>query len=272
MTKQKTKSGSASKSDASPAPSVKSFTGTSTGSTYKVGQEFSTSRGTVVAQADGTFRNKNTGQVSQGSSHQVAEARTLIGKSRQGDSPSGEGFGGKQSVRVTFGSGPGAGSAGTRGSAMAPIKGPGAAKVASQAGFFSGVASNIETQLLYWGGKRLNTRKDISDGGDFEQRWGEWGGAIAGLGVMGSDLGNMANAELERQAKRGMTLYQTTWDKHHDASGKPDYMSNQQWLQRQLNIYANNERLTREHETGLGAIIGNPMRPGSLLDFGSWVK
>lgn len=269
----KTKTGSASKSTASKTPETKSFTGTSTGNKYDVGREYSTSRGTVVAQADGTFRNKETGQVSVGSSHQVAEARSLIGKSREGESPSGGGVGGKQSVRVTFGGGAGAGSAGTRGSNGVPIKGPGAAKVASQAGFFSGIASNIETQLLYWGGKQLNTRKDISDGGDFEQRWGEWGGAIAGLGVMGSDLGNMANRELERQAKQGMTLYQETWEKHHDpVTGKPDYMSDGQWLQRQLNIYANNERLTREHETGLGAIIGNPMKPGSLLDFSSWVK
>lgn len=44
------------------------FTGTNTGKTYKDGQKFETSRGTVTAQKDGTFRNDATGQVSVGSS------------------------------------------------------------------------------------------------------------------------------------------------------------------------------------------------------------
>lgn len=44
------------------------FTGTSTKETYKAGQKFETSRGTVTAQKDGTFRNDATGQRSVGSS------------------------------------------------------------------------------------------------------------------------------------------------------------------------------------------------------------
>lgn len=271
MAQTKAQSKSASKSrDSGTQSSVKSFTGTSTGRSYDVGQSYSTSRGTVVAQSDGTFRNVNTGQVRRGSSDAVAEATTFRGGG--GGNASNGYYGGKQTVKVTFGSGPGNSGVATGGGRGATT-GPGVAKVASKAGFFSGVAGDIETQLLYWDGKKLNTRGDISDGGDFEQRWGEWGGAMAGLGVMFSDLGNMANAELERQATRGQNLLQENWDKTHDpVTGKPDYMSDNQWLQRQLNIYANNERLTRAHETGLGAVIGNPMEPGGLLDFGSWWK
>lgn len=53
----------------------------------------------------------------------------------------------------------------------------------------SGVAgSGVSTQLRVPGVK-LTTRSDTSDGGDFEQRWGEVGGALAGLGVMAADLG-----------------------------------------------------------------------------------
>lgn len=269
----KTKSATASKSSGSKPAEVKSFTGTSTGSKYNVGQEYSTSRGTVVAQSDGTFRNKNTGQVSAGSSEAVSEARQLLSKGRSDSGNASEGYsGGKQTVKVGFGSGPGTGSVGTPGASRVPQKGAGAAKVASGAGFFSGVASNIETQLLYWGGKRLNTRLDISDGGDFEQRWGEWGGAMAGLAVMGSDLGNMATSELARQRDAVLKMHADAGKLNiqTNAQGKPHGMTDQNWLEQKLRQYAEEERLTRMHETGLGAVFGNPFKGEGA--WGNWVQ
>lgn len=65
--------------------------------------------------------------------------------------------------------------------AVAPIK---AAAVG-----LSGVASGGVSTQLRTGPLKITTRSDISDGGDFEQRWGEVGGALAGLGVMAADLG-----------------------------------------------------------------------------------
>lgn len=250
--------------------SVKSFTGTATGNNINVGQAYATSRGTVVAQSDGTFRNVATGQVSRGSSEAVAEATTFRGGGSDGGAQTGY-VGGKQTVKVGF-AGPGTSGAATGGKAQ-PQSGPGAAKVASTGAFFSNVTKNIETQLLYWGGKQMNTRKDISDGGDFEQRWGEWGGAIAGLAVMGADVGNMAASEIDRQKAVLEAGGNAVGDKLNDpVTGKPRNMSDQTWLQTKLDQYAANERVTRLHEVGLGTIIGYPGQPGSIFDVGSWWK
>jgi len=53
----------------------------------------------------------------------------------------------------------------------------------------SGVASGGVSTQLRVPRVNLTVRSDVSDGGDFEQRWGEVGGAIGGLGVMAADLG-----------------------------------------------------------------------------------
>lgn len=43
------------------------------------------------------------------------------------------------------------------------------------------------TTPVFAGGGELPRDDGWSDGGDFEQRWGEWGGGLAGMGVMLAD-------------------------------------------------------------------------------------
>lgn len=265
--------------------SVKSFTGTSTGSTYNVGQQYSTSRGVVEAQADGTFKNVSTGQKSAGSSEAVRVAETFRSYGSS-DSGASDGYsGGKQSVKVQFsggpahgGSGSGAGQVQSAGGRSTVQRGAGAPVVASQAGFFSGFGDDFKTTALYWGGGKLNLNFSNSDGGDFEDRWGEWGGALAGLGVMAADYQHMAASEMNRQ--------KASWEKTAaeaqakeilmDQRGKPHGMTEANWLQSQLNQYAREQALIRMHEPemdGLSSLgIGNPHKPGNFFDFGSWWK
>lgn len=43
-------------------------------------------------------------------------------------------------------------------------------------------------------GEKLNNAPGWSDGSEFEDRWGEWGGSAAGLAVMAADLLNHARS------------------------------------------------------------------------------
>lgn len=47
--------------------------------------------------------------------------------------------------------------------------------------------SGLRYTPLIWQGKEL-PHADYSDAGDYEQRWGEWGGNLAGLYIMAEDL------------------------------------------------------------------------------------
>lgn len=256
---------------------VKSFTGTSTGNTYNVGQQYSTSRGVVEAQADGTFKNISTGQSSKGSSEAVAIASSFLGSGSSGAEASHGYSGGKQSVKVEFGSGAGNARAGTEGAQASPQGGPGAARVTSQGGFFSGVSDAFKTTALHWGGMEMNLNHTNSDGGDFEDRWGEWGGGLAGLVVMGADLSHMAAGEVARQKARYEAASQEARGKEilTRADGKPHGMSDANWLQTQLNAYARKQAVVKLHDPaidGLSSLIGNPHEPGNFFDFGSWWK
>lgn len=75
-----------------------------------------------------------------------------------------------------------------------------AAPVKASAVGVSGVAAGGVSTQLRVSPLTLTTRSDISDGGDFEQRWGEVGGALAGLGVMAADLGTNARRYTDRRA------------------------------------------------------------------------
>lgn len=101
--------------------------------------------------------------------------------------------------------GPGRGSVGG-----APTAGPGVVRVGAPVG--SGPGLGVITVGDWWtegplmpeggefkvgdsnrtpisiGGNYLRVDPGTSDGGDFEQRWGEFGGSVAGLFVMGKDL------------------------------------------------------------------------------------
>lgn len=265
----KTGVGSASKSDAS---RVSSFTGTSTGTKYEVGKGYSTANGTVYAQADGSFYNPNTGKSSAGSREAVAEA--MLYKAHTGgnnETVSDGSHGGKQTVRVAFsGGGSGAHQAATPGATREPQRGPGNPVVTSHGGFFSGVMEDLETQLMVWDGRVMNTRKDISDGGDGEQRWGEWGGALYGLAVMAADYQNMIGGEASNNLSQRQAEGRVVQNKLYEADGKPVNQSDASWLQSQLDKYAAQEALTRSHSTGLSELVGNPFEPGGFTDFGSW--
>lgn len=258
-------------------PNVTSFTGTSTGTKYSVGEKYSTSNGVVQAQADGTFKNLETGKVSKGSSEQVGEALYFasLGGSDSGSHQSEYGYsGGKQTVKVGIDFGPsGSGMSGTPDAAAHAHKGSAAGLVASEAGFFTGAGEEIETQALFWNGQKLNTRPDISDGGDFEQRWGEWGGAIAGLGVMGSDLTNMATAQ-GKQWWNGISKMHNDANPHIAAGTRPpQYKTDVDWLQVELNKFAAQQALTQAHDPavdGLSSIIGNPFDHSQKGALGNW--
>ncbi|KKB09523.1 hypothetical protein [Devosia chinhatensis] len=109
------------------------------------------------------------------------------------------------------GSGPGVGQAAT---GSGDTSGPGAGAVASTSARTSGAGSSLvinsgglKTTDLFVGGRKLAKDEGTSDGGDFEDRWGEWGGAIAGIGVMLSDhwqiLQEYNRASVEAEPLRG---------------------------------------------------------------------
>lgn len=50
---------------------------------------------------------------------------------------------------------------------------------------------------LMTAGNKINTNRGWSDGQTFEDRWGEWGGGLAGLAVMGADLLNTSGTWAE---------------------------------------------------------------------------
>lgn len=162
------------------------FTGTSTGNTYNVGQNYRNADGsTSRANADGSFTNNNTGRTSVGSSQSTS---VLRGNSSLGTSNRG-------------GSGPGVPSAGTgvirtAGPGVAGVA-PGGVPVAAGAAVNPGVAGSgsgwwsvgTPSQLtqIVMGGRNVPMDTGMSDGETMEARWGDFGGSLGGLGVMFMD-------------------------------------------------------------------------------------
>lgn len=173
------------------------FSGTNTGQFYQAGKVYSNGNGSYVANADGSFTNLNTGRTAVGSSQ--SDKVTFVVTSSLGASGSGAG----QSSASTGGKA--AASAAGPGKAVVvspnapvvgvPTAGPGVPAVKTSGGtvlgggFLTPVAGQGPKQVtrLYFDGIPVPIDLRTSDGGDAEQRWGEWGGGIAGIGVMLQD-------------------------------------------------------------------------------------
>lgn len=155
---------------------VIAFTGTNTGNTYKVGQSYSMAGKTYVAQSNGTFatmKSDGTTRFTEGSS-QSDSATFYVSQSL------GAGGGSSRSSgAVNRGSGDSAASVTGRN----PNTGQGPGSIPSAKG---GAPSKVTK--LWWDGVPLSINPRTSDGADFEDRWGEWGGGLGGIGVMADDL------------------------------------------------------------------------------------
>lgn len=241
---------------------AKSFQGTSTGRTYEAGRLYSNGNGTFRAEADGSFTNVKSGKSLEGSRAAVAAAEA---RAERGD------YSGYVQHLVRPGVGPGVG-VNSNGVAMPSgvSTGSGNAAVASSTAAISSDDGPAKTTPLFFGGLRLGHDPSTSDGGDYEDRWGEVGGAVMGLGVMVKDLSAGANAYLQSQSFSQSIPGQLL----EDLTSPPDYsfLSGVEAAQVAANKEANRLRLERAHETGLGAIIGNPFQPGSIFDTGTWWK
>jgi hypothetical protein len=111
--------------------------------------------------------------------------------------PTGSGAG-HRSVGVGGSSGPGAsyvgepgmtkgpGSGGSRLGAEPVGSGPGLGVITVGPAFDWEYGKSTRTPIQI-GGSWVPIDEGFSDGGDFEQRWGEFGGSVAGLGVMAAD-------------------------------------------------------------------------------------
>ena len=172
------------------------FTGTSTGKTYVEGQYYQSGNGDIKrANADGTFTNTRTGQVTVGSSQ---SDRVTWGTT--GDGGHDNGAVGTRGVQPSSGGGSGAGREGVvSGDSRSVGAGPGgpAARQGAGAavrgsvlggGFLTGTPD--ETTDLYWNGVKLPKNAGTSDAQDWENRGGEVMGDLVGLGVIVGDFGS----------------------------------------------------------------------------------
>lgn len=183
------------------------FTGTSTGNRYNVGQSYSMAGDVYTARADGTFQNERTGRATVGSSREVAAAglsgltgggpgnsrvatapvasqQVRQAVARQGESPS------SAAVKAVP-------NGAQSGGASANLAGARAADVA-EARARREQYSNLRLadlpprkfpkseQQLYLGTYAV-PHINVSDGGVAEERYGDLGGAIWGVGVLGAD-------------------------------------------------------------------------------------
>lgn len=82
---------------------------------------------------------------------------------------------------------------------------------------------NPEYTQIVIGGHKMKQDPGWSDGGDFEDRWGEVGGAIGGLGTMGADLWRTFNSNFAPSSgyvPRGGNAWETTvGPAFYDAAG-----------------------------------------------------
>jgi len=260
---------------------VVSFKGTSTEKSYTAGSKYTTGDGrTLQANSDGSFTNVKTGQVSKGSSDYVREAEQTSktasdSASKSRDGAYANGYLQKQGGGGGGGYGTGAGTGYVAGNSGLKVTGPGAAQQVG-GGMFEPYDPDqtIKTTKLFWGGLALNLNRGISDGGDFEDRWGEWGGAIAGLAVMGADISRMAQLELQRQA--------AGWVKTNPANypqGNPDRLWNQtdaSYLEQQTRRKAAEMAQERNASNGLAGWmkengwVGDGFQPIDLLNGNFW--
>ena len=174
-----------------------SFKGTSTDREYTVGQSYSMGGQSWTAQSDGSFSNSKTGQSLVGSSQEMADDKYrdksdtayILGEIKAGrmeyipparDATTGPGSSAAVMGSGNPGSGPGVSTVVTR-------------RASSGAISLGGAFAPEKVTDLYAGGNRLAIDRKTSDGADWEDRWGEWGGALAGLGVMFNDMAHMAD-------------------------------------------------------------------------------
>lgn len=181
------------------------FTGTSTGKTYEVGKQYVSAGDVYTANANGTFTNERSGRTNVGSSQSPT---ALFGGYQSLSSPlpglwsndpdwrgsggSGPGNAGASSAPGYAGRGPGV--SGSAGDVVSSGPGSPVVRKASAGSFLTIAGGNLamgsklnKTTRLAWSGDELNLDRTTSDGGEGEQRWGEWGGALYGLGVMFND-------------------------------------------------------------------------------------
>lgn len=176
------------------------FSGTSTGDRYTVGQTYSNGNGSYTANADGTFTNQRSGSTLVGSSQaagvQWGGYESIAGgggAALWSNDPQWQGNGGSQYSSE----GPASAHVASRGGSV--TSGPGNPRVGARgsglslgvsgAGFAGslGVADYEPITPIRVGGENLRLDSSTSDGGTGEQRWGEWGGGLYGLGVMARD-------------------------------------------------------------------------------------
>lgn len=174
-----------------------SFKGTSTDREYTVGQSYTMGGQSWTAQSDGSFSNSKTGQSLVGSSQEMADDKY------RDKSDTAYILGGIKSGAITYvppsqsTSGPGNGLV-VSGPGN-PGSGPGVPNAVQAGRRSTGItlsgAGPEKTTELYSKGKKLAIDKSTSDGADWEDRWGEWGGGLAGLWVMANDLATMADVK-----------------------------------------------------------------------------
>jgi len=199
------------------------FSGTSTGNYYEVGREYSNSRGgTSVANRDGSFTDTKTGRTSVGSSQDGSTswyATSDEKMSQKAVDARGEWLGSKggdewsETKGIVNGTVRGHNvSAGLpSGTAAAPVSSTAAAPgtmrpgptveraLAQQRGSATGSifrgpsvgTPKTVTDQIFFGHDYFGNPR-FTDAGLAEERWGEIGGGLVGLAIMGTDLGQAA--------------------------------------------------------------------------------
>lgn len=162
------------------------FTGTNTGKTYVEGQSYVSAGRVYTAQSDGTFKTTNSNGQTRSTVGSSQDPRVTFGSTGGGSAASGGGGGRQQPVSAGGGTGPGR--PGVVSGGGYPGAGPGAGPLAAGPVRQTAARAGMPVTTQIWiGGQKAAMDPGWSDGGDGEQRWGEWGGSLYGLGVMGAD-------------------------------------------------------------------------------------
>lgn len=85
---------------------------------------------------------------------------------------------------------------------------------------------NPEFTQIVMGGHNIVHDAGWSDGGDMEDRWGEWGGGIGGLGVMAADLWSTGRVVMRDKVKEADSWLSQTFNSGTTFSNKPADFSN----------------------------------------------
>lgn len=165
------------------------FSGTSTKSFYKAGSVYQNGNGTYMALNNGQFVNMRTGRATVGSSQ---DPRVSFVRTSGGSLAASSTAGGARSKASGTGAGlPGVVAGG------APGGGAGVPRViatpSNRGAYLMGAANpGIKVTPVFAGGRRLPADLGWSDGAEGEDRWGDLGGSLYGLGVMAADFGGGA--------------------------------------------------------------------------------